>query len=145
MQETEESQDNVVVPNLIGENFDDLQKENNFEDYSVFLSEKVFDEKVEEGKVISQTPQPGAFVKKGSNIIVTVSRGAKFKVLPQIEGLTLSQAAAALSKEGFIPTQEAQYNDAVEQGKILGYKTHSKGDKVEVGSQVTIIVSKGKK
>lgn len=145
VQKIEENvQDNIVVPNLIGKNFDDLQKGNDSDDYSVFLSEKVFDDKVGEGKIISQTPQPETSVKKGSNIIVTVSKGSKFKVLPQIEGLTLSQAASVLSKEGFIPVQETQYSNVVEQGKAIGYKGHSKGDKVEVGSQVTIFVSKGK-
>lgn len=143
VQKTEDVQDNMVVPNLIGKNFDDLQKENGSDDYSVFLSEKVFDDKVEEGKIISQTPQPETSVKKGSNIIVTVSKGPKFKILPQIEGLTLSQAASALSKEGFIPVQETQYSDVIEQGKTIGYKRYSKGDKVEVGTQVIILVSKG--
>ena len=143
-QDAGESQENIVVPNLIGKNFDELQKNNDSEDYSIFLSEKIFDDKVEEGKVISQTPQPETSVKKGSNIIVTVSKGSKFKALPQIEGLTLSQAASVLSKAGFIPVQEVQYSSKVEQGKVIDYKGHSKGDKVEVGSQVTIVVSLGK-
>ena len=145
IQENIENKESIIVPNLIGKSFDDLQKNTNSDDYNIFLSEKVYDDKVDEGKVISQTPQPETYVEKGSNIIVSISKGPKFKVLPSIDGLSLSDASSILSKQGFIPIQETLYSDVVEQGKIVGYKNHSKSDKVEVGSQVTIIVSKGKK
>lgn len=143
-QNTDDASENITVPNFVGQNFESLQN-NSSDDYNIFLAEKVFDDKIEEGKVISQTPAPETSVKKGSNIIVTVSKGPKFRSLPQIEGLTLSEVSAMLTGNGFIPVQESQYSNEVEQGKVIGYKGYKNGDKVEVGSQVTIIVSKGKR
>lgn len=139
-----DEQEKIIVPELVGKNFDDIQKNDESSDYNIFLSEKVFDDKVEEGKIISQSPQSGTHVFKGSNIVVTVSRGPKFKVLPKVKGLSLSQASHVLTKEGFIPVKELQNSNEIAQGNVIGYKDCSEGDKLEFGSQVTLIVSKGK-
>lgn len=138
-------QENITVPDFVGMDADKLQQSNESPDYNVFFAEKVFDDKVENGKVISQTPLSGTLVKKGSNIVLTVSKGSKFRLLPQIDGLTLSQASAALTKEGFVPVPEFCYSNNISQNKIIGYKGCIKGDKLEFGSKVTIIVSKGKR
>ncbi len=138
-------QENITVPNFVGMDADKLQQNNESSDYNVFFAEKAFDDKVEDGKVISQTPLQGSLVKKGSNIVLTVSKGSKFRPLPQIDGLTLSEASVALTKEGFVPVSEFCYSNGTSQGKIIGYKGCTKGDKLEFGSKVTIIVSKGKR
>ncbi len=138
-------QENITVPDFVGMDADKLQQNNESSDYNVFFAEKVFDDKVEDGKVISQTPLQGSLVKKGSNIVLTVSKGSKFRSLPQIDGLTLSEASVALTKEGFVPVSEFCYSNSTSQGKIIGYKGCTKGDKLEFGSKVTIIVSKGKR
>ena len=145
LQDSTELKENIVVPNFIGQSFDDLQKNSSGEDYIILLAEEVFDENVDAGKILSQTPEPQASVKKGSNIIVTVSKGPKFRPLPDIDGLPLSQAAAALTKEGFVPIKESQYSNNVQEGNVIGYKNYSKGSKFEYGSQITILVSKGKR
>ena len=145
LQDSTGLKENIIVPNFIGQYFDDLQKNFSEEDYSILLAEEVFDENVDAGKVLSQTPQPQSSVKKGSNIILTVSKGPKFRPLPDIDGLPLSQAASALTKEGFVPIKESQYSNNVQEGNVIGYKNRSKGSKLEYGSQITILVSKGKR
>ena len=145
LQDSNELKENIVVPNFIGQSYDDLQKNASGEDYTILLAEEVFNESVEAGKILSQTPEPQSSVKKGSNIIVTVSKGAKFRPLPDIDGLPLSQAAALLTKEGFVPVKESQHSNNVQEGNVIGYKNYSKGSKFEYGSQITILVSKGKK
>ena len=137
------SEDNIIVPDFVGKSFEKVKANSEFSDYNVFLSEKVFSDDVEDGKIVSQTPLPDTSVKKGSNIVVTVSKGPKYRELPEVEGLSLSQAAAKLSKVGFVPVQENIYSNSVEQGSVIGYKSREAGEKVEVGSEVTILVSKG--
>lgn len=137
------SEDNIIVPDFVGKSFEKVKANSEFSDYNVFLSEKVFSDNVEDGKIVSQTPLPDTSVKKGSNIVVTVSKGPKYRELPEVEGLSLSQAAAKLSKVGFVPVQENIYSNSVEQGSVIGYKSREAGEKVEVGSEVTILVSKG--
>lgn len=140
----ENIQENIVVPDFVGQSFDVIKKYDNEDDsYQIFLSEKVFDDKIEEGNVISQIPQPGTSVKKGSSIVLTVSKGPQFRELPQIEGLSLSYASTLLSRQGFIPSKVDEYSDEVMQGNVVGYRDFKPGDKIEYGSEVIIIVSKG--
>ena len=143
--EATNTQENITVPDFIGMDADKLVQSSEMSDYNIFFAEKVFDDKIAEGKVISQTPVPGSSVKKGSNIVITVSKGPKFRALPQIEGLTLSQASAVLTIEGFTPASEFCYSSSIVHGKTIGYKGCSKGDKLEFGARVTILVSKGKR
>lgn len=143
--EATNTQENIAVPDFAGMDADKLAQNSEMSDYNIFLAEKVFDDKIAEGKVISQTPAPGSPVKKGSNIVLTVSKGPKFRALPQIEGLTLSQVSAVLTKEGFTPAPEFCYSNSLAQGKVIGYKGCARGDKLEFGAKVTIFVSKGKR
>lgn len=53
-----------------------------------------------EGIVISQTPLPGAVVKKGRVVKVFISRGGETAVVPALVGLTLRQAQIALLDAG---------------------------------------------
>lgn len=136
--------ENIIVPDLVGQDFDKLKEiasENN--DYEVFLSEKVFDDNVEEGKIISQIPQSGGSVKKGSSIVVTVSNGSQFRELPPVENLSLSYVSSLLSKQGFIPSKVDEYSNEIEPGNVIKYKDHMPGDKLEYGSTVVIVLSKG--
>ena len=138
------NEDNIIVPNLVGQDFEKAKASSEGGDYNIFLSEKVFSDEVEAGKIVSQTPAPDTSVRKGTNIVVTASKGSKYRALPEIAGLSLSQAAAKLSKEGFVPVQESIYSTSVEPGSVIGYKGREAGEKVEVGAEVTILVSKGK-
>lgn len=136
--------ENIIVPDLVGQDFDKLKEiasENN--DYEVFLSEKIFDDNMEEGKIISQIPQSGESVKKGSSIVVTVSNGSQFRELPPVEGLSLSYVSALLVKQGFVPSKVDEYSNEIAPGNVIKYKDHQPGDKLEYGSSVVIVVSKG--
>ena len=42
------------------------------------------------------------------------------------------------------PTQGQEYSDTVAEGIVIGYEGHSPRDKLEYGSSVKIIVSRGK-
>ena len=75
---------------------------------------------------------------------LTVSKGAHMRVLPKIENLTVDQVAAELAANGLLATAEYQYNDKVAEDRVVGYKSNEVGDTVEYGTNVTIIVSKGK-
>jgi len=63
--------------------------------------------------------------------------------LPAVEGLTLDQAAAAIGEQGLLATGEYQYSDKYAEGRVIGYKSQQKGDTVEYGTNVILIVSKG--
>ena len=80
----------------------------------------------------------------GVLVSVTVSKGPQMRELPKVEGLTVDQAASDIAKQGLLATAEYQYSETVADGRVIGYKNHQEGDTLEYGTNITIIVSKGK-
>ena len=138
-------EEKINVPDLTNINFNDAKSLGETTgNYKLLLSERIFNDDVKEGCIISQTPKSGENISKGSNIIVSISKGPKMQKLPQIEGLTLPEASFALSKAGLLPVKVEEYSDTILEGRVIGYSGHSVGDLLEHGEEVTIIVSKGK-
>ena len=134
----------VTVPNLVGLNFEQEKKEaEETGEYQILMSEKKFDDEVPEGHIISQSPARGSYLNKGGTIVVEVSKGPEYKPLPNITGMSLAEASMLLSSQGFIPSKDEENSTEVPAGMIIGYKGNNVGDKVQQGSTVTIVVSKG--
>ena len=136
----------VDVPNLVDQNYEDLLEANEAageSNYQILLSEKTFSDTVPEGCIISQEPQAGEKMEKGSIIVVTVSEGAAIRTLPDIRNLTLAEASAKVSEAGFTPTKSEVYDDTVPAGKMIGYKDANAGDQLNYGAQVIMLMSKG--
>lgn len=137
----------IDTPDLVGQNYkklvSDSSKNSSNEDYQVLLSSKQFSDTIPEGYIISQKPEQNTQMTKGTAVVVVVSEGAAVRTLPQIAGKTLSEASAAVTSDGFVPTKAEAYSDTVEAGKVIGYKDVKEGSQMAYGSSVIIIVSKG--
>ncbi len=140
--------DQIDVPNLVGTNYEQAKNYGQTQkNYQVRLSSNEFSDTVPQGFIISQTPEytAGKKINKASVIAVVVSKGSQMRILPSIAGKTLSEASAELTKNGFVPQKASEeYNDSYESGMVIDYQTNKSGDKLEYGSVVNIIVSKGK-
>ena len=99
-----------------------------------------------EGVVMAQSPAAGSKVSQDGNIVVsvTVSKGAQMRELPKIEGQSLDQVSSDIAAQGLLASAEYSYSDKYAEGRVIGYKNHQVGDTVEYGTNITIIVSKGK-
>lgn len=137
----------VNVPALVGKKFDEVKKDaENSKYYKVIVSEERFDDSVAEGYIISQSPDTGSEVmKKGTVVVVVVSKGAEMRALPSIKGSTITEASAAVTAQGFVPTRgEDTYSAEVPSGKVIGYGAgYEEGQELKYGTEVTIVVSKG--
>lgn len=137
-----------TIPNYVGMKYEDVvasdDADANVTVYRNYTDE--YSDKYEEGIVIAQNPPAGSKVSQEDGVIisVTVSKGAQMRELPKVEGSTLDQAASDIAKQGLLATPEYQYSDTVAEGRVIGYKDHQVGDTLECGTNVTIIVSKGK-
>jgi serine/threonine-protein kinase len=103
---------------------------------------KAYDEKVPEGQVVSAKPGPGASLKKGTAVALTVSRGRRPIDVPDLTGKDATNAARQLSGLGLkVDATEQQNSDTVAKGKVISQSprdgTAFKGD------TVTLVVSKG--
>ncbi|HET7820606.1 MAG TPA: Stk1 family PASTA domain-containing Ser/Thr kinase [Ornithinibacter sp.] len=103
---------------------------------------KAYDEKVPEGQVVSAKPGPGASLKKGTSVALTVSRGRQPIDVPDLTGKDATTAARQLSGLGLkVDATKQQNSDTVAKGKVISQSprdgTAFKGD------TVTLVVSKG--
>lgn len=107
-------------------------------------TETDYDDDVEEGYVISQTPKGGEKAAKESTIILTISKGQRIAV-PDLRGLSESAAkdklAAANLKAG---TVTEEYSDSVTAGCVIS-QSYSPGMEVDEGTVVNFVLSLGKK
>ena len=137
-----------TIPSYIGKTYEEVMKEAEGQPGITILRNFTdeYSDEYKEGVVISQSPTAGSKVTQEDNLIisVTVSKGPKMRELPAIEGLTIDQAAAAIADQGLLATAEYQYSDKYAEGRVIGYKSQQKGDTVEYGTNVIVIVSRGK-
>ena len=127
--------------NLVGktkESAESLLKENGF---SVDTKEEASDTAAK-GTVISYSPTKP---KNGERVTLTVSSGKKITkvVVPNITGMSESEAKALLETNGLVLGKKAeQHSSTVEKGIIIG-QSLAAGSSVDSGSSVDFAVSSG--
>ncbi len=137
-----------TIPNFVGLTYEDVvetdENDTSISIYRTYTDE--YSDEYKEGVIMSQTPASGSKVSQTEGILigVTVSKGSQMRVLPKIEGLTVDQAASEIAASGLLATAEYVYSENVADGRVVGYKSNEVGDTLEYGTNVTIIVSKGK-
>ena len=137
-----------TVPNYVGMSYEEAVKAAGGST-GVTLIRAYSDEhsdSYKEGVVMAQSPAAGSKVSQDGNIVVsvTVSKGAQMRELPKIEGQSLDQVSSDIAAQGLLASAEYSYSDKYAEGRVIGYKNHQAGDTVEYGTNITIIVSKGK-
>lgn len=138
----------ATIPNYVGMNYEDVMKQAEGDTkitvYRSYTDE--YSDQYKEGTVMSQNPPAGSKVTQEDGILIsiTVSKGSQMRELPKIDGLKLDEAASDIAEQGLLATAEYQYSNTVAEDRVIGYKSHQEGDTVEYGTNVTIIVSKGK-
>ncbi len=93
--------------------------------------------------VINQNIAEGQRVKKGRFIELTVSQGKQTFVMPQIEGMTLSEANVTLGNNRVQLQTTETVSDEVPAGRIISQEP-KQGEEVATGSVISVVVSKGK-
>ena len=141
----------ATVPNYLGKTYEDALKEVQ-NDASITLLRNYTDEfsnDYKEGTIMTQNPPAGAHVTpedaaSGITVSLTVSKGAQMRELPAVEGMALEKASEDIAKQGLLGTAEYAYDNKYAEGIVVGYKDKNAGETVEYGTNVVLIVSKGK-
>ncbi len=138
------AEETVILEDVVGESESSAQQTLNGQGVSMTSTTEYSDD-VAQGTVISMNPSAGTEVAVGSSVAVTVSMGpepAKKVDVPDIVGMTTTQAESALSSYGLVGSYTEQYDDTVTAGKVIS-QTTSAGTSVEEGTTVKYVVSKG--
>jgi eukaryotic-like serine/threonine-protein kinase len=96
---------------------------------------------VQEGLVISAEPSAGTTVRRGSVVTITISSGPRMVAVPPVVGRNVDAARQALRGRGLEASVSFQESEEP-QGRVLS-QSPAAGDRVEVGTAVSLVVSEG--
>lgn len=102
-----------------------------------------FSETVKAGQIISTDPAGGAEAREGSVVSAVVSKGPERYAVPQVKGMSVDEATAALTDASLaVGGQRQTYDDTVPKGSVVTTDP-APGQKLKRGQEVTLVVSKG--
>ena len=132
----------VDVPNVVGKKKEEAEKELKDAGLVPEIIEEN-DEKVEAGIVLSQDPEDGENVNKGSKVKLVVSKGSAIvKVeVPSLVGKNEQEAKALLAEAGLKANIINDEDDSKNDGVVLRQSKEA-GTQVQEGTTITITVNK---
>lgn len=135
--------EDIEVPNVVG--YDQASAKSTLEKagFTVSVATGGYSDEYAEGEVMSQTPNGGK-LGKGETVTITVSKGQdpdkKAINIPNVVGMTQSQAQSALAEAGFRYNASETSSNSVEKGVVISQSQTGTGKK---GDTITITVSTG--
>ena len=103
-----------------------------------------YSDEFDNGEVIGTTPAAGERVTIDTKVVIIVSKGAEKSEVPNLVGKTVSEAQKLLADAKLTDGGAVEeYNNVVEAGKIISQSVKH-GKKVDAGTSVSYVVSKGK-
>ena len=102
-----------------------------------------FSNSVKRGYVMSQDIKPGKLIKVSDDkVVLTISKGKKIKV-PNLVNMSVTEITNWIIKNRLKLEFTDKYDDKIKDNKVIS-ANYKKGDIIEQGSTVNIVISKGK-
>lgn len=137
------SSDVAVVPSVVGMKTQPAITKLEEAGYEPEEYERRFDEKVAEGVIIRQTPEPGEETKPGRKVYLVVSGGKEMAVVPDLKGRSVRDAKMLLLKANLsVGEITATYSESAPNGTIF-QQAPTPGSKINTATKVNIVVSQG--
>lgn len=137
------SENTIEVPDLRGKTIEEATKIANDKGIGVKQTSVEASDQYPEGQIISQDPDVGSRVEKGTTINVVVSGGQANITIPSgIVGMSRADAEATLQNIGLVTSVQEQYNTEVPEGTVISIEP-GEGTSVATGETVVLYVSKG--
>ncbi len=134
----------IEVPQFVGMTLDEISSNPEYMQWFNFetAKEQYSDEPV--GTVIDQSLEEGITVKKGvKSITLTVSKGPNLVQIPNVVGQHRDAAQAALENAGFVVKYTLDVSDEVAVDFVISLSPAEYPDKMNYGSEITMVVSSG--
>jgi beta-lactam-binding protein with PASTA domain len=139
--------DVYLVPDFSGQMVQDL-REKHFDDYfDLKVIDSIYDKRHEPGSIVMQNPLPGAKVKQGRHIYLTiVARMPEMVEMPNLRNLSLRQAMVRLDERG-LKVDHLEYveyfakNAVVDQ--LLNGEPIEEATRLPKGTAIALVVGKG--
>ena len=128
----------VKVPKVVGMTEDEAIDELETAGFTVETDNRPSEK--DEGEVIDQDPKAGKRLEEGETVTITVSSGAKQVEVPDVEGMPISEARAAIKDEGLVVGDVVEVESEEEEGTVLE-QTPPAGTEVDVESSVDLEIA----
>ncbi len=135
----------VNVPNVVGYSLNAANKAIMDVDLKVDIKQE-YSDTVEEGYVISQSPEGNTKAPEESTVTIVVSQGVAVDsvTVPSVLGEAEADAVLKLTEAGLTVSNTTQvYNNIYTEGYVC-YQNISSGSEVPKGSEIELQISKGK-
>ncbi|MCK4249968.1 PASTA domain-containing protein [candidate division WOR-3 bacterium] len=133
----------VSVPNVCNLPLEDAIEELKILNLEGVVTERRYDQIIEEGCVIVQNPLPDTRVKTGRIINLAVSMGMETIKVPYLQGVDIEKGKLIIKKLGLtIDTVDFLFSDSIEKDKIIETIPRPEQE-LKKGDAVKFIVSKG--
>ncbi|NYF96806.1 Stk1 family PASTA domain-containing Ser/Thr kinase [Janibacter cremeus] len=132
----------VLVPDVAGQTRDEVAT--TLDGHDLELTEQsAFSEDVAKGNAITSNPPAETELAKGSEVTVVFSKGPERYEVPELAGLTVDAAKAALAKRNLaLGDTTQQWHESVAKGEIISADPGA-GTELKRDQEVTVAVSKG--
>lgn len=132
----------TLTPDLAGRSVEDAEGVLAAEDLTVAPDPaQEYSETVPEGGIVSQVPAAGEQVKRGTEVVVVVSRGREPIPVPAVTGQERAAAEQAVTDAGLAPSVTEEFSDTVAAGLVIS-QAPADGTLFR-GDAVALVVSKG--
>ncbi|HFQ8013122.1 TPA: PASTA domain-containing Ser/Thr kinase PrkC [Clostridioides difficile] len=135
----------LTVPNLVNMTLEEAQSAVEKEGLYLSVKSEEYNSEVDENCIISQTPEGGSTNgKKGDTINVVVSKGSSQASVPNVVGLTLSNAKQLIEENNLkVGTVKYEYSSIYKEGTVLSQSPGAGSSRAQEGDEVNLYVSKG--
>ena len=135
------SEDTVVVPDLSGKNVVYVLELLTDLGLNTKVKGSEYSADVPENNVIFQEPEPGAEIKKGRDVRIIISKGAKSILMPNFKGLFVRQARIILEENSLRRGEiSSTYSNTIKKDGIIA-QIPSPGTMITRGECVNLLVS----
>ena len=134
----------VKVPDVRGMTVDEATTTLSKKKLGIKIAKQEASDTYEKGTIIRQDPEGDSKVDKNTEVRVVVSTGKEIKTVqvPDVSGKDENSAQKALEAKNLVVEFKSEYNDSVDEGKVISTDPAA-GTEVKEGTTVTMIVSQG--
>jgi serine/threonine-protein kinase len=134
----------VTVPNVVGKSQAEATRMAANAGLKIqYAPERVFSDTVPPDRIAKSTPAAGERVRKGSELVLYLSKGPQLFRVPKLVGLTRSQAEAELEKAHLAVGEISQeFNTKYPKGQVIA-TTPVAGSPLARNGAVDLVISKG--
>ena len=130
-----------IAPNLVNKQYVEVLEDDNLKDYNIEITEEIFNIEPK-GTIIQQQPKENVAMLENEYIYVTVSKGPKTLVVPDVSNFDYTQAEIEFRRQNIEFEIIQEYSEKFDEGKVTRTEPMI-NEEITEDTIVTIFVSAG--